>query len=134
MELRPEDGETITDRPERDVRVLLAHELLDVTWSRYAPGERGPEPHIHHRHADSFYVLAGEVAFGLGPGAAERIAAGPGTLVVAPIGVVHTFANESGADAWFLNIHAPSEGFVASLRARRDGDENAERLFDIDDP
>ncbi len=38
--LAVEDGEAVSDRPERTVRVLLEHTLLDVTWSRYEAGER----------------------------------------------------------------------------------------------
>jgi hypothetical protein len=64
--LRPGEGEVITEKPERTVRLLLAHDLLDVTWSRYEQGERGPEPHVHHEHVDSFFVLEGELVFGLG--------------------------------------------------------------------
>ena len=63
----PGAGETITARAARDIVIKGAHELVDVTESRYAPGERGPDPHVHHRHADAFYVLAGELTFGLGP-------------------------------------------------------------------
>ena len=115
------DGETITDRAERTVRILLAHELLDATWTRYEAGERGPDPHVHHRHVDAFYVLSGELEFGLGPEGAEKVHAPAGTLAVVPPDVVHTFGNESGETATFLNLHAPSGGFAASLRARRDG-------------
>jgi len=65
---RPGEGETISDRAERNVRILLDHELADVTWTRYEPGERGPDPHIHEQHADAWYVLEGELVFGVGPG------------------------------------------------------------------
>jgi quercetin dioxygenase-like cupin family protein len=48
---------------------------------------------------------------------------------------VHTFRNASGADAIFLNFHAPSMGFGDMLRARRDGhDEDAERFDQADPP
>src|SRR6266568_4455291 len=65
--LAPGEGETTTDRPERTLRILCELEQLIVTWFRYEPGEKGPDPHIHRRHADAFYVLEGEVDFGLGP-------------------------------------------------------------------
>jgi quercetin dioxygenase-like cupin family protein len=115
------EGETITDRAERTIRLLLAHELLDATWTRYEPGERGPDPHVHHQHVDAFYVLSGELEFGLGPDGGVLVQAPAGTLVVVPPSVVHTFGNESGDTATFLNLHAPSGGFAGSLRARRDG-------------
>src|SRR5262249_8741840 len=119
--LAPGEGETITDQDERTIRILLAHELLDATWTRYEAGERGPDPHVHHRHVDAFYVLSGELEFGLGPDGTEKMRASTGTLVAVPPDVVHTFGNESGETATFLNLHAPSTGFAGSLRARRDG-------------
>lgn len=125
--LHPGDGETITDRAGRTVRILLAHELLDVTWSRYEPGERGPDPHVHREHVDSFFVLEGELVFGLGP-QVEEVRAPAGTFVSVPQNVVHTFGNESDATAFFLNFHSPSGGFAESLRGRRD------RLDSFDPP
>src|SRR5439155_694180 len=83
------------------------------------PGEEGPDPHVHRRHTDAFYVLEGELELGLGPGAAEIVRATPGTFVAAPPEVVHTFRNASGVEAVFLNFHAPSMGFGDMLRALR---------------
>jgi mannose-6-phosphate isomerase-like protein (cupin superfamily) len=128
-----DEGEVITDRAERTVRALLDHPLADVTWSRYEPGERGPDPHVHREHADAFYVLAGELAFELGAGA-EKLSAEAGTLVLVPQDVIHSFGNESGETTTFLNIHAPGCGFVASLRARRDGRADDAERFDSFDP
>jgi quercetin dioxygenase-like cupin family protein len=113
--LAPGEGETTTDRPERTLRILCELEQLIVTWFRYEPGEKGPDPHVHRRHADAFYVLEGEVDFGLGPNV-KRITAGPETFAGAPPNVVHTFRNSSDATAIFLNIHAPSMGFGDVLR------------------
>lgn len=113
--LAPGEGETTTDSPERTLRILCDFEQVIVSWFRYEPGEEGPEPHIHRQHSDAFYVLEGEVTFGLGP-EVLRVKGGPGTLAAAPPGVVHTFANTSDATAVFLNIHAPSMGFGDVLR------------------
>src|SRR4051794_1303243 len=96
--LEPGRGETITSREQRDVVIKVSHELIDMTWSGYAPGQRGPDPHIHKGHTDSFYVLDGELAFRLGSDEQE-VRAGPGTIVIVPAGVVHTFGNEASADA-----------------------------------
>jgi quercetin dioxygenase-like cupin family protein len=129
----PGAGETITARADRDLVIKGEHALVDVTESRYAPGERGPDPHVHHRHADAFYVLEGELTFGLGPDAAS-VTAPAGSLVIAPRDLVHTFANEGDADARFLNVHTPSEGFAETLRLRRDGREVDAARFDQHDP
>jgi mannose-6-phosphate isomerase-like protein (cupin superfamily) len=124
--LRPGEGETITDRAGRTVRLLLAHDLLDVTWSRYEPGERGPDPHVHREHVDSFFVLESELVFEVGP-QVEQIRAPAGTFVAVPQNVVHTFANESEVTALFLNFHSPSGGFAEHLRGHGEG-------FDSFDP
>jgi mannose-6-phosphate isomerase-like protein (cupin superfamily) len=113
--LGPGEGETVTDRPERTVRILCDHEFVDVTWSRYVDGERGPDPHIHKHHADGFYVLSGELTLDLGA-EPTRVKAPAGTLVLIPQGVIHSFWNESGGETTYLNIHAPSGGFADSLR------------------
>jgi mannose-6-phosphate isomerase-like protein (cupin superfamily) len=125
------DGETITDREGRQVVLLAAHEQITIHQYRIAPGEVGPGFHVHRRHADSFYVLDGELTLSLGPDR-EPVRMAAGGLVTAPAGVVHTFANESEADVSFLNLHTPDGGFAAFMRARRDGDESAS--FDSFDP
>src|SRR5205085_5097354 len=88
--------------------------------ARYSPGERGPDPHIHKQHADAFYVLYGELTFQVGPDL-KKVAAPAGTLVLIPQGVIHSFGNESDADARYLNLHAPSGGFADSLRGNSEG-------------
>ncbi|HYX87963.1 MAG TPA: cupin domain-containing protein [Gaiellaceae bacterium] len=131
--LVPGEGETVTDRPERTLRILADRDELTVTWFRYVPGEKGPDPHIHRQHTDAFYVLEGEVEFGLGP-EVQAVRGEAGTLAAAPSNVVHTFRNASDATAIFLNVHAPSMGFGDMLRARRDGREEDVERFDQFDP
>ena len=65
--LAPGDGETVTDRPRRTLRILGELEDVIVTWFRYGAGEKGPDPHVHHHHTDAFYVLEGEIEVSLGP-------------------------------------------------------------------
>jgi quercetin dioxygenase-like cupin family protein len=124
--LAVDEGEAVSDRAERTVRIVCEHELIDVTWSRYEDGESGPEPHVHHEHTDSFFILEGEIEFGVGPDV-DAVRAPAGTFVLVPPNVVHTFRNASGATARFLNFHAPSKNFAAHLR-----DEDVE--FDSADP
>ena len=113
----PGEGETVTDRPEKTLRILGELEELIVTWFSYKPGEQGPEQHVHHHHADAFYVLEGELELTLG---AERkvLTALPGTFAAAPPNVLHTFRNASTEAVVFLNLHVPSSGFGDHIRGR----------------
>lgn len=51
------------------------------------PEGSGPPPHSHPWD-ESFYVVSGELAFGIGE---KALTAGPGTLVHLPAGTVHWF-------------------------------------------
>jgi mannose-6-phosphate isomerase-like protein (cupin superfamily) len=97
---------------------------------RYGPGEAGPDLHVHRLHSDCFYIVDGEIVFGLGPGG-ETFTAAAGTFVAAPPMVGHTFRNESDADVRFLNFHAPGCRFDDYVRSRLDGThEEAAKWFD----
>ena len=128
--LRVGDGEPITRTERREVVLLADRPEIAITWSRYAGGERGPDLHVHREHTDAFYVLEGELTFAVGP-TAEPIRVAAGGFVAVPPDVVHAFANESGAEARWLNLHAPDMGFAAYMRALRDG---APVGFDSFDP
>ena len=75
------------------------------------PRRHGPPPHAHAGEDDSFYVLEGELTFTVD---GEEVVAGPGTFVLVPPGVEHTFANRGNAVARFVNVHAPA-GFDLRL-------------------
>jgi mannose-6-phosphate isomerase-like protein (cupin superfamily) len=122
----PGGGELLTDEPGRKVHVKADREELAVTESCYAEGESGPGNHFHCEHHDCFYVLEGRLVFELD---GERIEVGAGAFAAVPPGVVHTFRNEGPGDARFLNIHAPSKGFIDHLRNGGDGDR-----FDTHEP
>jgi mannose-6-phosphate isomerase-like protein (cupin superfamily) len=116
------DGETISDRAERNVLILVGDDPgITVTWTRYAPSERGPDLHLHRQHTDAFYILTGTLRFLLGPEGERVVDATPGTYVAAPPEVAHSFFNASDDQATWLNIHAPDAGFAAFLRGARDG-------------
>jgi quercetin dioxygenase-like cupin family protein len=132
--LRPGEGEAVADTPEKTLLLLVDLEALALTWFRYPAHEDGPERHIHNTHTDAFYVLSGEVSFRVGPDETHVVRGTAGTFVAAPPGVVHTFANESAAEATFLNIHTPNAGFADMMRARRDGRHKDAERFDQHPP
>jgi quercetin dioxygenase-like cupin family protein len=109
----------VVDKPERTIHIRVASEELVVTETRYRPGERGPEPHVHHRHADCFYVLSGQITLSLENG--ERTL-GPGSFVLVPPDVVHTFRNDGPEHLHFFNFHAPGMGFDRYLQGLYDAE------------
>lgn len=66
--------------------------------------QHAPPPHIHHAHEEGFYVLAGELEMVVGT---ETVRAGPGTFLMVPIGVPHTFRNATEQPARFLCMFTP---------------------------
>jgi mannose-6-phosphate isomerase-like protein (cupin superfamily) len=122
----PGGGELLTDELSRRVEVKADREELAVTESRYADGESGPDSHFHREHSDCFFVLEGRLVFELD---GERMELSAGDFIAVPPKVVHTFRNEGPGDARFLNLHAPSKGFVQHLREGGDPDR-----FDTFDP
>ena len=111
-----QDGETITDRPERRVILLVDTDELAMTETVYGSGERGPELHVHHGHVDGFVVVEGELTIAIRDGS---LRAPVGTLVLVPPDVVHTFRNDGTEVARFFNLHVPSCGFGDYLRGRK---------------
>jgi mannose-6-phosphate isomerase-like protein (cupin superfamily) len=86
------------------------------TWSELAGP---PAPHVHARHIESFYVLKGELTITVDD---REHRAGPGTWVQVPVGAAH--AVSALAPARFVNLHTPSCGVGAFLRALQEtGDE-----------
>jgi mannose-6-phosphate isomerase-like protein (cupin superfamily) len=77
------------------------------------PRREGPEQHVHADEDDSFYMLEGELVFTV---EGEEIVAGPGTFVLVPPGLRHSFANRGDIVARFVNVHAPA-GFDRRLEA-----------------
>ncbi len=101
-------------------------EQLCITESWFDRARDGAGPHIHRHHADSFYVLDGELGFLVHD--AEHVL-GPGACVCAPPEVVHGFRSTSPAR--FLNFHTPAGGFATNLRARDRGEPGGFDSFDV---
>jgi mannose-6-phosphate isomerase-like protein (cupin superfamily) len=57
------------------------------------PGAPGPEPHVHTKQKETFYVVSGTMIARV-KGQEEKIL-GPGETIVVPVGVVHSFTNGS---------------------------------------
>jgi len=105
--------ELVADRPGLRVALLADVEEIGIaeTWS-----ERGcapPPPHVHRRHAESFYVLEGELTLTAG---GREVRAEAGAWVQVPPGVPHTFAFPKNRSVRFLDLHTPSCGFGTFLR------------------
>ena len=69
-----------------------------------APGFPWIPPHIHHNEDEALYGLEGEVAVRVGD---QIHAVGPGTYVLVPRDVVHTFSNPGTVPAKVLVISSP---------------------------
>jgi mannose-6-phosphate isomerase-like protein (cupin superfamily) len=110
--LGPGEGETL--RPGFEIKA--GRPELVLTESLYQAGQRGPDPHVHRHHVDSFWVLEGELLLGIGPDLEPRSVAAGGFALVPPE-VLHTFHNPGPAEARFLNLHAPGLGFEEYLRS-----------------
>ena len=63
---------------------------IGVVECLLSPGWNGPPQHIHREHDETFFVLSGTVRFTSGT---DVLMASAGSLVTAPIGDPHTFAN-----------------------------------------
>jgi mannose-6-phosphate isomerase-like protein (cupin superfamily) len=77
----------------------------------------GPPLHVHH-WAEFFYVLEGSYEFQrMENDEVETIVAGPGTSVVLPPWVPHTFRNPTGSMSRMLIMHSPAglEAFFEAM-------------------
>jgi quercetin dioxygenase-like cupin family protein len=103
----PTDGEmiplgTIQMRILEDGRTT--DHRLGIGEITLAPHTDGPLQHSHSQHDEGFYVVAGTAQFTVGDTTYD---APPGTLVMVPPGVPHTFANRSDQMVVLLNTFTP---------------------------
>jgi mannose-6-phosphate isomerase-like protein (cupin superfamily) len=74
-------------------------------WEAIVPPGGGPPPHVHSREEEGFYILEGEIAFTID---GEQVVATAGMFANMPIGVPHSFRNESRRPAKMLISVAPA--------------------------
>lgn len=91
------------------IDILVAGEqsgdAVGIVHLTVPPGWDGPPLH-RHDFDEAFYVLEGELTFQLGP---ELTSAGPGELVFAQRGSIHTLANLGEREAQYLLVCTPGE-------------------------
>jgi quercetin dioxygenase-like cupin family protein len=108
--LGPGEGETI--RPGLEIKV--GRPELVMTETLLGAGQVGVQPHVHHHHADAFYVLDGTLLLALD---GEELVMDAGGFALVPPDVVHSFRIAASGPARYLNIHSPGMGFDEYLRS-----------------
>jgi mannose-6-phosphate isomerase-like protein (cupin superfamily) len=108
--LEPGEGETI--RPGLEIKI--GRPELVMTETVLGAGEVGVSPHVHHHHADAFYVIEGTLVLVLD---GEELVLEAGGFALVPPDVVHSFRIAASGPARYLNIHAPGMGFDEYLRS-----------------
>jgi mannose-6-phosphate isomerase-like protein (cupin superfamily) len=115
----PDDGETIELGP-ATMRIMedgsATGHRLGFGEITLAPHSSGPPQHRHAAHDEGFYVVSGAVRFTVGD---KDYDAAPGTLVMVPPGVPHTFANPGDQPAIMVNTFTP-DLYVQYFRDLRD--------------
>jgi mannose-6-phosphate isomerase-like protein (cupin superfamily) len=116
----PDDGEALHIGPAVRMRILedgsTTGHRLGVAEGTLAPRTPGPPQHRHALHDEGFYVISGLLRFTVGD---RQYDAGPGTLVMVPPGVPHTFANPGDEPAHALTTFTPSD-YTRYFRELRD--------------
>ena len=74
-------------------------------WEAIVPPGGGPPPHVHSREEEGFHILEGEITLQAGD---QKIVASAGMFVNMPIGMPHSFKNESSMPAKMLIMVAPA--------------------------
>ena len=75
------------------------------TWEAIVPPGGGPPPHVHSREEEGFYILEGEITL---QASDQKVVASSGMFVNMPIGMPHSFKNESSKAATMLIMIAPA--------------------------
>ena len=97
IDMGPVSMRIVEDGSHTGHRIGLIEETL-------LPGQAGPQEHVHHEHDEVFIVIAGKVRFTSGD---AHFDAEPGTVVIVPIGVSHSFSNPFEQTAIFIASLTP---------------------------
>jgi quercetin dioxygenase-like cupin family protein len=123
----------VVHRPDASatMRILLREGDADGTLGAVEmvlpAGQTGPPLHVHARHAESFYVLAGTLTVQVGD---TVLTGGVGTWATAPQGTAHTLANLGDDQARVLVLFSPA-GFERRFQRMLAGPEEARALADL---
>jgi quercetin dioxygenase-like cupin family protein len=117
--IRPGAGDRL-EVEKRVATIKVGRDELALVEFELEPGFEGPSPHIHRRHVDAFFVVAGSPQFRIEN---RTVEGDPGTFVAAPPGVIHSFSNRGPDPALLVNVHAPSCGFHEYLHVMDDVEE-----------
>ncbi len=104
--------ESVAGRP--GLRLLADVEAIAISETSLDPGGQPVSPHLHRRHVESIYVLAGELAISVGD---REFRAEAGSWAQVPPGVPHALASPGDGPVRFLDLHTPSRGFGGFLRS-----------------
>jgi uncharacterized cupin superfamily protein len=111
----------VADVPGGHVTLLADVDAIGVAQVRCDPGGPTPPPHLHSRHVEWIHVLEGEISL---IGGESELRAKEGSWVELPLGIPHTVSCSGAEPSRYLDLHTPSAGFGAFVRALGDtGDE-----------
>lgn len=99
------------------LRVIGESPGLAIARLRIPPRFAGPPPHIHHGFDEAIYVLTGDLTMTCG--VEDPVPAPAGTLIMAPRGTRHAFANPTDEPATVLGVWSPPSAltFMAEIGA-----------------
>ena len=89
-------------------RFLTTGEETNQQYSQFearVPPGGGPPPHVHTREEEGFFILEGEITFQIGD---QTVVATAGMFANMPVGVAHSFKNESDHPARMVVTLAPA--------------------------
>ena len=105
--------EHVVEKPGRRVELLADVQEICVSETRCEPGAEGDPRHIHRRHVESVYVLAGEMTLTLD---GRELRATAGSWAQIPAGAAHACTCTGDEEVRFLELHTPCSGHGAYVR------------------